>query len=308
MSSLAGQAVLPGGGRAREEAPPAPGRKRRGRLRRVLHLVIATLLLMVVLELVFLLLLMPRMRLATVAVTTDLALSDAEVLALAGLTGNEQFFSIDAAAIAARLEQHPLVSAASVAPSFPDTLRITLTARQPAAVALTSLPGGSVSAALVDAGGLVFLDGAAPLGSAAAADVPVLTGLAPEVVQPGRRLPGAVRRVLAELQALQAADPVLAALVSEVRLVPIGASAAAEPLSPEGLQAGFDTLLYPLGFDTVLRFGQRLTAQQLAEAFVLLDLLRARAAPRVPPAVGELDLRSRAPVAITRLPGAAHGE
>ena len=320
MSGVAGQAVMPGRGRVRNGARGATRRRGRSRLRRVLHLVIATLLLMVALEVVFYLLLVPRLRLTTVAVTTDLAVSDAEVLAMAGLTGDEQFFSLDAGAIAARLEQHLLVSDATVALRFPDTLRLTLTARKAVAVALTAAPGGTARAALVDADGLVFLAGAAPWGSEDAADVPVLTGLAPEVVDLGRHLPAAVRRVLADLQVLQAADPVLAALVSEVRLVPMGASAAAAPLDRERLDAGFDALLYPIGFDTVLRSGERLTAHHLAEAFVLLDLIQARSAENALPAVGELDLRSGAPVAISILtsprggrregvrPGAAHGE
>ena len=303
MSSVAGQAVMPGPDEVGDSARDR--RTGRGRLRRVLHLVIATLVLMVVLELVFFLLLVPRLRLATVAVTTDLALSDAEVLAMAGLTGNEQFFSLDAAAIAARLERHLLVSGASVALRFPDTLRLTLTGRKPVAAALTSAPGDAVRAALVDADGLVFLVGAAPWGSADAADVPVLTGLAPEVVRHGLPLPETLHPVLADLQALHAADPVLAALISEVRLVPMGASAAAAPLDQAALQSGFDALLYPIGFETVLRFGPRLTAHQLAEAFVLLDLIQARAAAGVPPAVGELDLRSGTPVAVSGEPTAS---
>ena len=305
MSSVAGQAVMPGRGDVGDSTGDGTRRAGRSRLRRVLHLVIATLVLMVVLELVFFLLLVPRLRLTTVAVTTDLALSDAEVLAMAGLTGNEQFFSLDAAAIAARLEHHLLVSEATVALRFPDTLRLTLTGRRPVAVALTSAPGEAVRAALVDAGGLVFLAGAALWGSEDAADVPVLTGLAPEVVTHGRHLPEALHRVLADLQALHAADPVLAALVSEVRLVPMGASSAAAPLDLAALQAGFDTLLYPIGFESVLRFGPRLSAHQLAEAFVLLDLIQARAADNVLPAVAELDLRSGTPVAISSAPSAA---
>jgi len=299
VSSVAGQAVMPGNGDVGDDARTGTGRAGRGRLRRVLHLVIATLVLMVVLELVFFLLLVPRLRLATVAVTTDLALSDAEVLAMAGLAGNEQFFALDSAAIAARLESNLLVSDATVALRFPDTLRLTLTGRRPVAVALTSAPGEAVRAALVDADGLVFLAGAAPWGSADPADVPVLTGLAPDVVRYGFHLPEALHRVLADLQALHGADPVLAALVSEVRLVPMGASGAAAPLDLAALRSGFDTLLYPIGFDTVLRFGTRLTAHQLAEAFVLLDLMQSQSAPGVPPAVGELDLRSGTPVAIS---------
>ena len=305
MNTVAGQVVMPGSGEVGDSARTGTGRPRRSRLRRVLRLVIATLVLMVVLELVFFLLLVPRLRLTTVAVTTDMALSDAEVLTMAGLTGNEQFFSLDAAAIAARLERNLLVSDVTVALRFPDTLRLTLTGRTPAAVALTSAPGEAVRAALVDADGLVFLAGAAPWGSQDAADVPLLTGLAPEVVRYGRELPAALHRVLADLQTLQAADPVLAALISEVRLVPMGASAAAAPLHLAAVDSGFDTLLYPLGFETVLRFGPRLTAHQLAEAFVLLDLIQSRSAANLAPTVDELDLRSGTPIAVSGDPSAS---
>ena len=88
-----------GGTERRQERPPHPNtnantqprtrkHRLRPRLRRVLHLVIATLVLMLALEAVFFLLLAPRLHLTTVNVATDLALSDAEVLAMAGLTGD----------------------------------------------------------------------------------------------------------------------------------------------------------------------------------------------------------------------------
>ena len=215
MSTVAGGATLPGNGHLRGAAQraAAPGRADspvRSRLRRVLRLVIATLLLMLALEAVFFLLLAPRLHLNTVNVATDLALSDAEVLAMAGLTGNEQFFAIDAAAIEARLEQHLLVQDAAVSMRFPDTLRLDLTARTAAAVLLAAEPDGSTRAALVDRDGLVFLAGVAPWGRREAADAPVLSGLAAELLQPGAPLPEPVSAVLADLSALAASDPVLA--------------------------------------------------------------------------------------------------
>ena len=270
----------------------------RARIRRVLRLVIATLLLMLALEAVFLLLLAPRLHLTTVNVATELALSDAEVLAMAGLTGDEQFFSLDAAAIEARLEQNLLVRDAAVSMRFPDTLRLDLAARTAAAVLLAAEPDGSSRAALVDRDGLVFLAGVAPWGHHDAADVPALSGLAAELLQPGAQLPEPVRGVLADLAALTASDPVLATLISEIRLVPIGAPSTAAPLGAEALAAGFDLLLFPIGFDTVLRFGPALSESHLAEALVLLDLMRTRSAEGDMAQFAELDLRGASPVAV----------
>ena len=296
MSTIAERAVRPG--MAHAAGAGAAQHPRRPRLRRALHLVIATLVLMLALEAVFFLLLAPRLHLTTVNVATDLALSDSEVLAMAGLTGDEQFFSIDAAAIEARLEQHLLVRDASVSMRFPDTLRLDLAARTPAAVLLAARADGSTRSALVDRDGLVFLAGVAPWGHADAADVPVLSGLAADLVQPGH-LPEPVRGVLGDLHALAESDPVLATLISEIRLVPIGAPATAAPLTAEALAAGFDLLVFPIGFSTVLRFGAELTEAHLAEALVLIDLMRARAARHGLAVPDELDLRGASPTAST---------
>lgn len=285
MSTVAGEMTL-------------PGKPLRARLRRVLHLVIATLLLMLALEAVFLLLLVPRLHLTTVNVSTDLALSDAEVLAMAGLTGDEQFFSIDAAAIEARLEQHLLVRDAAVSMRFPDTLRLDLAARTAAAVLLAAQPDGSTRAALVDRDGLVFLAAVAPWGHRDAADVPVLSGLAADLLQPGEHLPEPVRGVLDDLHRLAVSEPVLVTLISEIRLLPIGAPPSAAALTADALVSGFDLLVFPIGFSTVLRFGTELTEHHLAEALVLLDLMRARSAASGTAVAGELDLRGAAPVAI----------
>lgn len=301
MSTVAEGASLPGSGTL-GGAPRGWAARRlhplRERIRRVLKLVIATLLLMLALEAVFLLLLAPRLHLTTVNVATELALSDAEVLAMAGLTGDEQFFSLDASAIEARLEQNLLVRDAAVSMRFPDTLRLDLAARTAAAVLLAVEPDGSSRAALVDRDGLVFLDGVAPWGHQDAADVPALSGLAAELLQPGAHLPQPVRGVLTDLSALTASDPVLATLISEIRLVPIGAPSTAAPLDAEAIAAGFDLLLFPIGFDTVLRFGPELSESHLAEALVLLDLVRTRSTERAMAQFAELDLRGASPVAV----------
>lgn len=301
MSTVAEGANLAGGGTprgARRAWLERRLRPLRSRARRVLRLVVATLLLMLALEAVFLLLLAPRLHLTTVNVATELALSDAEVLAMAGLAGDEQFFSLDAAAIEARLERNLLVRDASVSMRFPDTLRLDLAARTAAAVLLAAQPDGSARAALVDRDGLVFLAGAAPWRHRDAADVPALSGLAVELLQPGAYLPEPVRGVLADLAALAASDPVLATLISEIRLVPLGAPATAAPLGVEAIAAGFDLLLFPIGFDTVLRLGPELSDSRLAEALVLLDLMRTRSAAGAMAPIAELDVRGASPVAV----------
>ena len=280
---------------------------RRNRLRRTLHFIIAALLTVLGLELTFYLVLAPRLRIATIQVASDLALSDAEVLAMAGLTGNELFFSVDTATIGARLEQHPLVRAAALQLRFPDALFLTVTARQPLAVVLTATSTGAVVPALVDESGFVYRAGL-PAGEPAP-DLPLVSGLPPELVQVGAHLPAGVVLLLRDLDDLRTTRPALAALISELELVPTGDAGAhrtADGPAPDGLAAdasawaaGFDTVLYPIGYTTPLRLGPRLVAHDLAEAFVLLELWRTRAASHELPSLRELDLRAGPPVAVT---------
>ena len=304
---------------------------RRNRLRRTLHFIIAALLTVLGLELTFYLVLAPRLRITTIQVASDLALSDAEVLAMAGLTGNELFFSVDTATIGARLEQHPLVRAAAIQLRFPDALFLTVTARQPLAVVLTATSTGAVVPALVDESGFVYRAGL-PAGEPAP-DLPLVSGLPPELVQVGAHLPAGVALLLQDLDDLRTTRPALVALISELELVPTGDAgahrtadgsaadgSAADGPAPDGpvpdgpaadasaWAAGFDTVLYPIGYTTPLRLGPRLVAHDLAEAFVLLELWRTRAASHELPSLRELDLRAGPPVAVTDQPGAVAGQ
>jgi hypothetical protein len=275
---------------------------RRNRLRRVLHFVIAALLAVLALELVFYLVLAPRLRISTIQVVSDLPVSDSEVLAMADLTGNELFFSLDTDTIGARLQEHPLIREAVVELRFPDTLYLTVSAREPLAVVLTAAETGELVPAVVDESGFVFRDGLPPADPGF--DLPLVTGLPAELVRLGDYLPAGVALLLQDLDHLRATRPALSDLISELEVVPTGASGT-NPESGGGLAealavgAGFDVLLYPIGYTTPLRLGPRLVPHDLAEAFVLLELWRTRAANQELPRLRELDLRAGPPVAVT---------
>ncbi|HKJ84788.1 MAG TPA: FtsQ-type POTRA domain-containing protein, partial [Spirochaetia bacterium] len=87
---------------------------REGLAQRVLVIVIVALSLILAGELVYHLVIAPRLRIETISIESDLSLSDEELLSLAGLSTGAAFFSVDGEAAAARLREFPLVRDAQV--------------------------------------------------------------------------------------------------------------------------------------------------------------------------------------------------
>jgi cell division protein FtsQ len=159
----------------------------------------------------------PLTAIRHVVVESGLTMSEEQILALAGLQGQESYYSIQTSMIQKRLEADPLVRAARVVKVFPDTLRISLYAREPVALVLARA-GGRTLPVLVDKDGIVFKIGI----SRAEVDLPVLSGLDLGEQGLGSRVPQSYRSVIADLLALKAKSPSLLRVISEVRVAPLG--------------------------------------------------------------------------------------
>lgn len=85
----------------------------------------------------------------------------AQVISVAGLSNHPPMIDVDPAAAAARLEQLPWVSKATVSRLWPDGVRITVVEHSAAAVAATTSPAAEPWA-LVDRSGRVLADVATP--------------------------------------------------------------------------------------------------------------------------------------------------
>jgi cell division protein FtsQ len=242
---------------------------------RLLTVVIAVLALILAGELVFHLLLAPRLTLRNVVVSSDLSLAREQVLALAGLEAGARYFSVDPSEVRRRLEAYPAVARAEVRKVFPDTLHVSLQARRALALLLFQGRDGASLPLVVDRTGVVFQVG----GEVADWNLPLVSGveLVGEEVRAGLELPSGLRPLLEDLDRLGREAPELARLISEVRLVPLA-------------HERFELLLYPVAYRVRLRLGARLAADSLRGALLILDLLeRQNLAGRVE----ELDLRSR---------------
>jgi len=232
----------------------------------------------------------PLLSIRHVAVHSDVPLSDDEVLALSGIHNGDHWYSISELAIQKRLESSPLVRRANVQRVFPDTVRVTLWGRQPAALVLAAQDGRTVPV-LVDEEGVVYRVGA----TGADLDLPVVSGITAGSVALGAALPTPVRAVFADLRSLRDRAPDLYALVSEVRITAsAGAqSASGGAQSASGGAAGFPQDLELLVYLTSARVPIR-TRGALDESFVkyalmVIDLLSRQGVLRD---IQELDFRS----------------
>jgi len=224
----------------------------------------------------------PLMTIRHVAVQSDVPLADEQVLRLAGLQGSEHWYSLDAVALERRLESSPLIRHARVEKRFPDTVRMTIWGRQPAALVLATSGGRSIPV-IVDGDGVVFRIGA----TSAEIDLPVISGLIVGDTTLGGRLPRAYAALFSDLRALREKSPSLYALVSEVRVVPSGDPAAAQS------SGSFDLLLYLTAVPVAVRTRGAVDETLLKYTLMVIELLSKQG---VLQDIQELDFRGGAVV------------
>lgn len=245
--------------------------RRRGVGGKVLGIAAAVIACAFLLELVFQLVIGPAVSVKRVVVESDLRYSHAEIVSLAGLSGNESYFGIDPAAIVSRLEAHPSVRSARLEKAFPDTVKLTVSGRRPLGMLMVQTSGGDVPA-VFDEEGVVFRAGS----SIETWDLPVFSGVRFEDFRVGARLPAEFSELLTELKRIQLESPALFDSISELRVQP-------------GAGRSFDVVVYTVRYRTPVRVGSRVNEEQLRYVLVVLDLLhrQGRAAEIV-----ELDFRT----------------
>ncbi|HET6486404.1 MAG TPA: FtsQ-type POTRA domain-containing protein [Spirochaetia bacterium] len=165
----------------------------------------------------------PLMTIRHVVVHSDVPLAESQVLSLSGLQGDERYYALPVDLLRRRLEASPLVRRAVVQKVFPDTVRMTVWGRQPAALLLAQ-SDGKMLPVLVDGEGVLFRVGE----TGSDLDVPVISGIPIGSSRIGERLPQAYAGLLADLKVLRDRDPALFRLISELKVVP-AADAASVP-------------------------------------------------------------------------------
>jgi len=222
-----------------------------------------------------------------VAVHSDVPLSDEQVLALSGIPAGAHWYSVSAEEIQKRLEASPLVHRARVERVFPDTVRMTLWGRQPAALVLAAMGGRSLPV-LVDGEGVVYKVGATD----ADLDLPVVSGLTAGDVALGASLPRAYGALFADLRALREKAPAMYGALSEVRVAAPaadGSTAGADPAVHTTSPQDLELLVYLTSSRVPIRTRGSLDESFVKYALMVVDLLSRQG---VLQDIQELDFRS----------------
>jgi len=225
-----------------------------------------------VLEVLFQTLIAPKMLIKNIAIESELALSDAEIRNIAGLSGKEYYFSFDVAEVQKRFDSIPLVRTAHVEKIFPDTIRIVLAGRKPLMLTFVDLNGKSIPVVLDDEG-VIFQIG----NSITEWNLPLLSGLRIENVRLGMKLPRILSSLLRSVNSIRTSAPELMALISELQVV-----------KRDDIE--FDVLLYPIYNSIRIRTGPEVSEDLIKQIFLVIDVIQKEGLPRENL---ELDFRSR---------------
>ncbi len=224
-------------------------------IRKVLWGVIIMLVIFSAAELFFHFFIAPRIMIKNIVISNDTGLSEQEILRLAGISGKEYYFLINAAQMRERLMTHPLVKGAAVEKIFPNTLKLTLTGRVPLMVVLVDYDNRTVPLS-IDEEGVVFQIGV----GVSNLNLPVLSGLRFDKLEQGMRLPPEMLPLLRDFKRISRSEPGLQSLISEIKAVKTDAG-------------DFEYVVYPVNYAKGVLVGRRLDASIIKYMFIALNLL-----------------------------------
>jgi hypothetical protein len=239
---------------------------------RVLLFVILALVIVIISQVTYHLVIAPRLAISTITINSELSISDDELLRIAGARTGMNYFAAEPAAMAARIEQHPEVSQATVERAFPDRLVISAQRRIPLAAAIVTTEAGARSV-VFDREGVVFAVGSA----SPALELPVISGLRFPELSLGLQLPPLIVGFLDELDEFRLEAPNLYRLFSEYRVVRLNDHAC-------------EVVAYPMHFAVPVRIGTGIDQEKVEYILIMLDTLRASGELDQ---VAELDVRGR---------------
>jgi cell division protein FtsQ len=223
-------------------------------------------------ELLWLFVISPCMPLSAMDIKGLDGISRMVILEQAGIDSRSSFMSVNAAAAEDALSTLPMVESAKVIKHFPDSVEIVITNRSPVAAAMADV-GGRTVPVFFDKDGVLFQIGQNS-GTAANAELPVISGMVFENIAPGLRLPGFLLPLFKDLYTLRAEAPELLSVISEIHI-------------NKKKYDSYELTLYPVCNPVRIRIGQRITEDKLRYMLLLLDVLNEKGV-----ALDELDFRT----------------
>ena len=212
---------------------------------------------LVSMEAIFVLLISPNLKIDKVQVyaPASVALSSSEIIELAGITGGESYFAIDAAEVEKRLLENNLILGAKVEKGFPSSIKIVVEGREPFALAFMDVDGQTVPVTL-DREGVIFEIGEGVTDY----ELPVISGLTFQNLKLGTQLPSMFIPYLSRLSAVKQSSGPLFEQISEIKFV-------------EKTEGTFDVVIYPVNSSIRIRTSSDITDRMLQQMFTVLDVM-----------------------------------
>lgn len=182
------------------------------KIRKLLFISIILIIAVIALQLIFRFIVLPRTAIAQILLESTLNLSNEELLAMGGITGSENYISLNAEEIEERYESSPLIRKAYVEKQFPSTLKLVLYGRSALGMMLVDRAGVSRPLVFDEYGVLYHSADASPY-----RNLPVLSGLDIEEENLSL-LPDALNPLLSDLKTLQIDSPLLFGQISEIEV------------------------------------------------------------------------------------------
>lgn len=221
---------------------------------RIIKWSLALVSLVIIGELLYHLVLTEQIVIREVLVDHDGPLGRSEILELAAVGEGSSYLRLDPVAAAARIEDHPGVRRAQVRKVFPDTLQISVDARQPLVISFAAVGDRELPVA-IDEEGVAFQ----LYRDIEEWDRPVLSGVRFEDFSLGTRLPEQLVTVLKQLEQLRLREPTLFEQISEIRV-------------SGGVGDAVELLVYPLGYRVPVRVADELDASLFRYIIMVLDV------------------------------------
>jgi cell division protein FtsQ len=223
-------------------------------------------------ELLWLFGITPLLPLSAVEADEVPGIDRASLLARAGISARSSYFTVNAARAEKNLERLHQIESVRVVKQYPDTVRIFIERRRPAALSLVNT-GGRITPVYIDKHGLLFQIGGS-LSRGVSPPLPIVSGLAFDRLEEGAKLPAELEGFFGRLDSINENAPELLAFISEIGI-------------NRKAHNGFDLIVYPVNGGIRFRMEADLNEDALRYMILMTDVFDSAGVP-----ADEVDLRN----------------
>ncbi|MCR5764179.1 MAG: FtsQ-type POTRA domain-containing protein [Treponema sp.] len=244
------------------------GQKKDSRIT-IVKIIVLILCILLVIEGIFYMLVIPCLAPVKVQFSGLKNLSSSVLLEKLSQTGGVTWIQFDSSKAVDNLSTLSAVDTVSVDKIFPDKVVIDVKERTPVAKTIVSINGRSMSVQ-IDENGVLFSNASSVANDS---NIPLISGLPIENMQPGMRFPAKYKPLMAQIAEIQKLPQKYFVAISEIQVVPKE-------------YGNYELVLYPIHTHVRVLTDRSLNEEALKYMMVVLDVVNS-----LEPGVREIDLR-----------------